>query len=312
MRFAVISDVHGNLPALDTVLEDAEKNNVDGFIFAGDYCLSNPFPDECIQRIRAIENKLIIRGNEERYLENLIGKDQSRWNDGQMQISYYCYRAVDPENLSYILSLPGTLETPVNGVALHMAHSSVEYIADSEHSVWSSSLISEKYLRKEITVDSLRAEMKRYYDTDEMFRQRFSKLEKGIYIFGHSHVQWSCASEDGKTVLINPGSCGLPLDGITGTVPYTLLDISDNGDISVEEKRLPFDMEAYITTLKQSEQFKEANVWSNVIIRELRTAREHMFFFLGAVNEYAEKINDSRRPFAVDTWGKAYQLWAND
>lgn len=35
MRFAVISDIHGNLPALDTVVEDAKKNRADGFLFAG-------------------------------------------------------------------------------------------------------------------------------------------------------------------------------------------------------------------------------------------------------------------------------------
>lgn len=52
MKFAVISDIHGNLPALDAVIEDAEKQNVDAYIFAGDYCISNPYSDECITRIR--------------------------------------------------------------------------------------------------------------------------------------------------------------------------------------------------------------------------------------------------------------------
>ena len=47
-----------------------------------------PFPDECISALRKIENKIIIRGNEERYLENLIGKNQSKWTDGQMQVKF--------------------------------------------------------------------------------------------------------------------------------------------------------------------------------------------------------------------------------
>lgn len=105
MKYAIISDIHGNLPALDLVLEDAQSNNVDSFIFVGDYFLSNPFPNECVERIRSIQYKHIIRGNEEAYLENLIGKDQSTWTDGQMQISYYCYRAVSEDNLKYILSI---------------------------------------------------------------------------------------------------------------------------------------------------------------------------------------------------------------
>ena len=88
MRFAIISDIHGNLPALNAVLEDADNNNIENFIFAGDYCLSNPYPNECIQRIRCLDKKHIIRGNEEKYLENLVDKDQKTWTDGQMQISY--------------------------------------------------------------------------------------------------------------------------------------------------------------------------------------------------------------------------------
>lgn len=103
MRFAIISDIHGNLPALDAVLEDAKNNNVDSFIFVGDYCLSNPYPNECIQRMRDLDKKYIIRGNEEKYLENLIDKDQTMWTDGQMQISYYPYIGMTVEEYNYFI-----------------------------------------------------------------------------------------------------------------------------------------------------------------------------------------------------------------
>ena len=72
MKLAIISDIHGNLPALDAVLEDAKYNTIDIFLFVGDYCLSHPYPNECIQRIRCLDKKYIIQGNEEKYLENLI------------------------------------------------------------------------------------------------------------------------------------------------------------------------------------------------------------------------------------------------
>ena len=78
MKIAVISDVHGNMPAMSAVLSDAKDKGVDEFIFAGDYCLSGPYPDDCISTIRSLENAIVVRGNEERYLENLIGKDQSK------------------------------------------------------------------------------------------------------------------------------------------------------------------------------------------------------------------------------------------
>lgn len=309
MRFVIISDIHGNLPALDAVLEDAKNNNIDSFIFVGDYCLSNPYPNECIQRMRDLDKKYIIRGNEEKYLENLIDKDQTMWTDGQMQISYYCYRAISTDNLVFLLSMPNTLELTFNNVNLHVAHSSAEFIDDCEHKEWSTSKVAKRYANRIVTSDSFRSDIHNYFEGNDRFQQIFSELEQGVYIFGHSHIQWSYKSKDGKTILINPGSCGLPLDGVIGSIPYTILDISDAGNIIVEEKRIPFDMEAYIAVLIKSDQFAEANVWSNIIIQELRTAREHLFYFLRFVEKYAEKIDDKRRPFMLDTWEKAYELW---
>ena len=37
MKFAIISDIHGNLPSLNAVLEDAERNGAESYIFVGDY-----------------------------------------------------------------------------------------------------------------------------------------------------------------------------------------------------------------------------------------------------------------------------------
>ena len=46
MKYAVIADVHGNYPALRAVLDDAERRGISRYLFAGDYCISNPYPDE--------------------------------------------------------------------------------------------------------------------------------------------------------------------------------------------------------------------------------------------------------------------------
>ena len=99
MKYAVISDIHGNYPALKAVLEDAKNQGVTHYLFAGDYCLSGPWPNECVEAIKTISQKTVIRGNEEKYLEDLVGKDQSQWTDGQMQISYWNYKNVKQDNL---------------------------------------------------------------------------------------------------------------------------------------------------------------------------------------------------------------------
>ncbi len=309
MRFAIISDIHGNLHALNAVLEDAERRNIDEFIFVGDYCLSSPYPNECIQRMRDMERAHVIRGNEEKYLENLIGRDQSAWTDGQMQISYYCFREVSKENLEYLLSRPHSLKLTYSDVTLHVAHASDAFIEDREINEWLPAHIAKRYQSREITAESIKADIQDYYDHDTRFQQIFAELESGIYIFGHSHVQWNYRSADGKKILVNPGSCGLPLDGITGSFPYTILDISEDAHVTVEERRIPYDAEAYIKVLLESDQFIKANVWTKIIAQELKTGREHLFYFLQFAEKYAVEIGDTRRPFALDTWETAYEMW---
>ena len=50
---AVLYDVHGNLPALEAVLEDARAAGASGFVLGGDYALFGPFPAETVAALRA-------------------------------------------------------------------------------------------------------------------------------------------------------------------------------------------------------------------------------------------------------------------
>lgn len=242
-------------------------------------------------------------------MENLIGKDQSTWVDGQMQISYWCYQNISPENLNYILSLPMQIKLTYNDVSLHISHSSANFIADGEHKEWRTSRVAERYKDKFISQETFKKDIHNHFKNDKHFNEIFKALEDGIYIFGHSHIQWNYQSDNGKKVLINPGSCGLPLDCIETGVPYTILDISDMKNVIVEERRVPFDKNTYLDCFIKSEQFVKANVWSKIIEMELKTNREHLTFFLKYVEDYAVKIGDNQRPFSVPTWEKAFELW---
>lgn len=309
MKFAVLSDIHGNHPALLKVLEDAKKRGIDHFIITGDYCLSGAWPDDCIETLKEIPNKQIIRGNEERYLENLIGKDQSKWTDGQMQISYWNYRNIQTKNLDYILSLPQNVDFECNGVNIHMAHASDAFIGEYEFGKFGPGILAKKYEKMNVTPLELHNDIAEILEKDPVFDEKINALEEGIYIFGHSHVQWSYRSMDRNILLINPGSCGLPLDGIENSIPYSVLNISEDGTTNLEEIRVPFDKTEYVENLKLTTQYAEANVWSKVIIKELLTAKEHLTFFLQFADQYANKIGDPIRPFQVNTWEAAFEAW---
>jgi len=308
-RFAVVSDIHGNLPALNAVLEDAKSRGISGFIFAGDYCLSGPFPDECIAMLMMLDHTHIVRGNEEKYLENLIGKDQSDWTDGQMQVTYWCFRNVSAEHLRFLTALPHTSEFRVNGVKIHLSHASATWIGDCEFRLIGPGVLAKRYEGINITPEYYRQDVQNLFHHDPGFQNALPDLEEGVYLFGHSHVQWNWQDTDRKVFLINPGSCGLPLDFIHDSVPYTVLSVSEGGEVGIEEVRVPFDKQGYAEVLRNSEQFKEATVWTKVITKEWLKTHEHMTFFLEFVEQYAQEIGDTRRPFSVETWENAYEIW---
>ena len=309
MKYAIIADIHGNYPALEAVLQDAKEQGADGYIFAGDYCLSGPYPNECLAAIRELPNTCIVRGNEESYLERLKGTDQANWTDGQMQISYYAYRTVTEENREYLETRPRRIDFTCNGTEIHIAHDSDVFLGKIEGTHWRSLLFAEKYGDASVTKEQLANDIQKDNDADEVLQERLRELSDGVYIFGHSHLQWSYRANGGRIALINPGSCGLPLDCLFGTVPYAMLEIADNGAVSVDERRVPFDVKCYAETLLKSTQYEQAKIWTKVILKEVLTAREHLMPFLVFLEDYANRIGDSRRPFAVDTWEKGYEIW---
>lgn len=145
MKYAVISDIHGNLPALEAVLEDAEKNGADSYIFAGDYCISNPYPNECISRIRGISDKYIVQGNEEKYLEKLVGQDPATWSDGQMQVTYWAYQNISAENLRYLLNQPVRIRLTCQNRTIYLSHKSSDFIGDCEYKNWGTAQVARRY-----------------------------------------------------------------------------------------------------------------------------------------------------------------------
>jgi putative phosphoesterase len=68
MRIALISDIHGNLVALDAVLADAFAVGVDAFWFVGDFSAIGPEPVTVLDRVAGLPGARFTRGNTDRYI----------------------------------------------------------------------------------------------------------------------------------------------------------------------------------------------------------------------------------------------------
>ncbi len=73
MKIATIADIHGNLFALESVLKDCQRKDIDQFIFLGDYITDGPFSNEVLDQIRRL-NGVVVKGNR----EDLILKPATR------------------------------------------------------------------------------------------------------------------------------------------------------------------------------------------------------------------------------------------
>jgi diadenosine tetraphosphatase ApaH/serine/threonine PP2A family protein phosphatase len=63
---ALLYDIHGNLPALESVL--AEVGDAEGFLLGGDYATAGAWPRETVERLKELDNATWIRGNADRWL----------------------------------------------------------------------------------------------------------------------------------------------------------------------------------------------------------------------------------------------------
>src|SRR2546422_11529763 len=68
MSLALLYDIHGNLPALEPVLEEVRAAGADRYLLGGDYASWSPWPLETIELLRSLPDSTWIRGNGERWL----------------------------------------------------------------------------------------------------------------------------------------------------------------------------------------------------------------------------------------------------
>ncbi|MCK6263254.1 metallophosphatase family protein [Vibrio sp. ZSDE26] len=208
MKIAILSDIHGNLPALDVVLSDIAKSKCEHIFILGDLVGYYHWPQEVVQEVMALSNCTVIKGNHEDLLLRAL-------HDQKFAIQCFekygsglnvCIESLSPDQIKWIHDLPVSKKVTLDGIKFALFHG------------------SEKEVNEYI-----------YPDTS---KERIDDIETDIedYIFyGHTHYPVVFNRE--RCVIANPGSVGQPRD-VGSLASYLILNTKNRALI---QRRLPFD-----------------------------------------------------------------------
>jgi predicted phosphodiesterase len=119
VRYGVIADVHGNLPALETVIAALQRVGVDGFVCAGDLVGYGPQPNECVELVRSLE-AVSVAGNHDMIALGTLSTD--RCERLARESLRWTREVLDEASLTYLAGLPPRAELP----GIVVAHGSLD------------------------------------------------------------------------------------------------------------------------------------------------------------------------------------------
>ncbi|MGZ3603134.1 MAG: metallophosphoesterase family protein, partial [Ktedonobacterales bacterium] len=230
MRIAFLADIHGNLVALETVLQEVAKEPIDQMICLGDVAALGPQPREVVERLRELQCPVIL-GNTDAWLLATQGEKTS---DSAVlrAITSWCAEQLTANDREYVRSFSPVLELPLDeGRSVLCYHGSPRSFDD---------------VIAAITPDAVVKEM-------------LAGFAASVMIGGHTHIQMLRRYEDG--MLVNVGSIGLP--GVNAGSPelpnnrhvhwaeYGVLSI-ESGRLSIDLRRTPLDMTAVLNAAERS------------------------------------------------------------
>ncbi len=219
MRIAALYDIHGNLPALEAVLSEIERENVDLIVVGGDI-VAGPLPNECLDRLRSVAIPTqCIHGNGEsetiRYLKTGVpggitpaGDESARWVGDQLTA----------EHQTWIASWPTTVHVNVQGLG------EILFCHATPHD--------------DVTIFTR-------LTGQERLASIFEGTTADLVVCGHVHIQgdeWQI----GETRVVRAGSIGMPY-GQTGAA-WLLIDSEDG----LHYRHTPYDLEAAAAAVRQT------------------------------------------------------------
>lgn len=221
MRIALISDIHGNLVAFETVLAALDREPVDEIVCLGDVATLGPQPRQVMERLLTLDARVVL-GNHDTFL---LKPDLSRTYmnlDWFTDTINWCAEQLLPSDFEYLRTFRPLIEISLeNGASLLCFHGSPKSNIDN--------------ILATTPGDEL----------DDMLTGH----KATIMACGHTHVQM-LRQHRGQTI-VNVGSVGMPFEQMPFTgeprllpwAEYAILNWS-NGIVNIELRRVPVDLES--------------------------------------------------------------------
>lgn len=281
MRIAVLSDIHGNLPALQGIASELERLDLVAIVAAGDY-VGGPKSNEVISLLRSFDSIMILGNVDIDLLRFAKGEAPEAWSTiKQYGLIRWTLQHIHSENLAYLSNLPETLTVDLEGTpSIRVVHGSPR---DPYESI--------------------------FPDRDqEVLETAVLQTVEDVLICGHIHVPWK-ANVQGKLVM-NPGAVSAPLNGDV-SAQYALLHLSD-GKWSVEHRSIRYDLSQIRKDYQESGLLEAGGAISRAFLRSCETGKDYARAFLDFAYELAKESGyDDIEYFPDDIWELAVEsfLW---
>jgi predicted phosphodiesterase len=209
LKTVVISDVHGNLVALDAAVRAIEEESYDRLVFLGDAAATGPEPHKTVARLKA-NNPVCVMGNTDEWLLNPVPRENPDADAKAIEeIDFWCEKQLTSSDKDFLRTFKPTARVGIGGDAVLLAyHGSPKSNRDGVSPVGTAQELEAVLIGKRATVMA----------------------------GGHLHIQMLRRYQD--SILINPGSVGLPFERNPSTGKVRIPPWCEFAVITVEGSKL--------------------------------------------------------------------------